>query len=240
MAARLEKLVRQWAEELDLKPEQLPGPSALEAMAKGGLSIRVAALLSELDSWEERHGYELPRGLRVWLSLSDGLYSQDGPLIHPLTSIGPMIPFARVPELVVQPESWYELGNPGIETVCMDLGYQWPEDGGTPIFTSGDDTSGTGPRIIATGFDGWFLRVLREGGRAYWFDRGFRSLGDPWVEHRRQAPTPPLPERLRPLAERARQMMSPEADERRIAGQLGISMRDLEALFRHLQHGMPG
>ena len=49
-----------------------------------------------------------------------------------------MVPFARVPDLVVQPESWFELGNPNVETVCIDLAYRWP-GGDCPIFTSGDD-----------------------------------------------------------------------------------------------------
>ncbi len=47
--------------------------------------------------WEQRHGYRLPPGLRAWLMLSNGLF-RSGPLIHPISAIGPMIPFARVPE----------------------------------------------------------------------------------------------------------------------------------------------
>ena len=43
-----------------------------------------------------------------------------------------------MPDLVVQPESWFELGNPNVETICIDLAYRWP-GGGYPIFTSGDD-----------------------------------------------------------------------------------------------------
>ncbi len=244
MARRLEQLVRQWADELGLARGRLPGHAVLEQITTGNPSrsrgvTREGASDAELSSWEQRHGYGLPRGIRTWLRLSDGLYTINGPTIHPLMSIGPMIPFAAMPEVVVQPESWYELGNPGIETVCVDLGYVWP-GGGPPIFTSGDDIRKSRPRIIAPSFEEWFLRMLHEAGRAYWLDPDFESLGDPWEEHRRRAPVPPLPERLEPLAERARKMMSPDADERRIAGQLGVSLRDVEALFRHLQHEAPG
>ena len=76
-----------------------------------------------------------------------------------------MVPFARVPDLLIQPESWFELGNPGPETVCIDLGYRWP-GGGLPVFTSGDDLRASPPRLIATGFAEWFLRLLEGGGRA--------------------------------------------------------------------------
>ena len=90
--------------------------------------------------------------------------TRDGPMIHPLSAIGPMVPFARVPELLVQPESWFELGNPNVETVCIDLAYRWPK-GDCPIFTSGDDRARSRPRVIATSFEEWFLRVLHHGGR---------------------------------------------------------------------------
>ncbi len=94
--------------------------------------------------------------------LSNGLY-RSGPLIHPISAIGPMIPFARVPEMLVQPESWFELGNPNLQTICIDLAYRLP-GGGHPIFTSGDDARGSPPRIIARGFEEWFLELLRQGG----------------------------------------------------------------------------
>lgn len=175
--------------------------------------------------------------MRAWLLLSDGFY-KNGPLIHPLTAIGPMVPFARVPGLVVQPESWFELGNPGVETVCIDLGYRWP-GGDCPIFTSGDDERLSPPRLIASSFLEWFLGLLREGGREFWHDPGFAALGDPWREHRRQTPVPPLPERLRAFASRLRPLMRPGADDRSIAKTLGISRSDVEAIFRHLQHVPP-
>ncbi len=89
-----------------------------------------------------------------------------------------MIPFARVPDLIVQPESWFELGNPNLQTVCIDLAYRLP-DGGYPIFTSGDDAAHSPPRIIARSFEEWFLELLRQGGREYWFDPGFRRLRRP-------------------------------------------------------------
>jgi hypothetical protein len=202
--------------------------------ASGAAPCRAGADLRSIRGWEERHGFALPRGLRIWLELSDGLY-RFGPLIHPLSAIGPMIPFARVPELLVQPESWFELGNPGSETVCIDLGYQWP-GGDCPIFSSGDDGRRTAPRIIAPSFEHWLMRLLSEGGREYWLDRGFNALGDPWVEHRRHTPAPPLPERLRSLAARVLPLVRTGADDRAIASSLGISRFDVEAIFRHLQH----
>jgi hypothetical protein len=140
-----------------------------------------------------------------------------------------------VPKLVVQPESWFELGNPGDETICMDLAYRWP-GGDAPIFTSGDDRRGTLPRLIAPSFESWFLRVLGEAGREFWLDGDFVSLGDPWLEHLRRAPAPELPDRLRSIAARARPFLYSDEDERSIASRLGISRSDLEVLFRHLQH----
>ena len=149
-----------------------------------------------------------------------------------------MIAFARMPEVVVQPESWFEIGNPGPETICIDLGYRWPGED-YPLFLSGDDQRGSSPRLIATGFTPWFLKLLHEGGRPFWFDPGFRYLGDPWVEHRRRTPPPPLPDRLRPLAGQIEPLMRAGADDRMIADVLGITRGDVEVLFRHLQHGLP-
>ena len=231
-----ERLAR-WAEAAGVDPGLLPGPAALAA-GFGPVASRPAACPRQLASWEARHGFRLPRGLRAWLLVSDGFYG-DGPLIHPLTAIGPMIPFARVPNLVVQPESWFELGNPGVETVCIDLAYTLP-GGGCPVFASGDDLRGTPPRIIARGFEAWFLRVLHDGGRDYWLDPDFTSLGDPWTEHQHRAPVPPLADRLRTLAPRVLPLMHPGADDRAIASDLGISRGDLEAIFRHLQHAPAG
>ena len=79
-----------------------------------------------------------------------------------------MVPFARMPGLVIQPESWFELGNPNLETVCIDLAYRWP-GGDSPLFTSGDDERGSPPDHRAR-FTSWFLRLLHRGGAEYWFD----------------------------------------------------------------------
>src|SRR5262249_51567326 len=160
---------------------------------------------------------------------SDGFY-RGGPLIHPLSAIGPMVPFARVPDLVVQPESWFELGNPNVETVCIDLAYRWP-GGDCPIFTSGDDQSQSRPPVVAPRSDGWFLPLLHRGGQEYWFDAGFANLGAPWFAHRRHAPAPPLPDRLRPLAPHVLPFLRPGADDRAIASTLGISRGDVETIF---------
>ena len=200
---------------------------------------RPGASTREIAAWEERHGFALPEGLSAWLLLSNGLYLHENPLIHPLSAIGPMVPFARVPELIVQPESWFELGNPNVETVCIDLGYRWP-GGGPPIFTSGDDQSRSLPSVIASDFDEWFLELLRHGGVEYWFDQDFTPLGHPWEAHRVHAPAPTLPARLRPLAKQALPMMRPGVDDRSVASALGITRGDVETLFRHLQHAPAG
>ncbi len=233
----LAEVVRLWAEASGIERAALPAPSRLESDFEGVAvagPCRPGADPRDVASWESRHGFRLPRKLRDWLHLSDGL-AREGPIIHPLNAIGPMIPFATVPGMVVQPESWFELGNPNSETICIDLAYRWP-GGDCPIFTSGDDETGSPPRIIAPSFEAWLVRLLNEGGRAYWFDPGFSSLGDPWAEHRRRVPAPPLPDRLKSLAARLRPLMQRDADERAIARSLGITRFDVEAIFRHLQH----
>lgn len=236
MVSPLNDLIGRWVASVGIDPKLVPASLKLEShFGHAPAPYRPGTELHQIQAWEQRHGYQLPEGLRAWLLLSNGFYL-DGPLIHPLSAIGPMVPFARMPDLVVQPESWFELGNPNVETVCIDLAYRWP-GGDFPIFTSGDDQTQSPPRLIATSFNSWFLEVLRQGGREFWFDPGFRPLGDPWVEHRRHTPAPPLPERLRPLAAHVLPLMRPGADDRSIANSLGISRGDVEVLFRHLQHG---
>lgn len=238
MGSDLCERVARWAETLGVEPRRVPTAADLSASFQGkpepcrpGIDARA------IDEWERRHGFALPQSLRAWMLLSNGFYTRKGPLIHPLSGIGPMVPFARMPGIVVQPESWFELGNPNVETVCLDLGYHWPgTEGGPPIFTSGDDQTASRPRVIARSFEAWFLDVLALGGEEYWFEPGFEDLGEPWEAHRRLAPAPPLPDRLRPLAPQVLSLMRPGADDRRIATTLGISRGDVEALFRHLQH----
>ncbi len=237
MVSRLRDAVGRWGDAVDLDPALRPSPEDLESNFEGVDPCRPGVDACKLDGWELRHGYRLPPALRAWLEISDGFY-RNGPLVHPLHAIGPMVPFARVPGLVVQPESWFELGNPPTEPVCIDLAYCWP-GGCRPIFRSGDDEADSRPRLIAAGFVPWFLRLLREGGREYWTDRGFKTLGDPWPEHRDRTPPPPLSGRLRDLAACVRPLMHPGADDRTIASDLGISRGDVEAIFRHLQHAPP-
>ena len=124
MARPLGELVRCWMARGGMNPAQAPDPSVLEAgfLALGN-PCRPGADPRTIAAWEERHGYRLPAGLRAWLMLSNGLY-RCGPLIHPISAIGPMVPFARVPEMIVQPESWFEVGNPNLQTVCIDLASQ--------------------------------------------------------------------------------------------------------------------
>ncbi len=238
MGSPLNDLVGRWAAMLGIDPSLVPTSAALQDRFDGVPDpCRPSASIPEIDAWERRYGFRLPVSLRAWLSLSNGFYL-NGPIIHPLSGIGPMVPFAKVENLLVQPESWFELGNPNVETVCIDLAYRWPE-GDCPIFTSGDDLSQSKPRIIASSFESWFLALLHHGGREYWFEPGYPDLGDPWDEHRRRTPAPPLPDRLRPLAPHVLPLMRPGADDRTIASSLGISRGDVEALFRHLQHSFP-
>jgi hypothetical protein len=240
MGSQLNDLVGRWVAKVGIDPTLAPTPAALEGVCdRAPDPCRPGADPRRIAAWERRHGFRLPAGLRAWLELSDGFYSARGPLVHPLSAIGPMVPFARVPDLLVQPESWFELGNPNVETVCIDLAYRWP-GGGCPIFTSGDDQSQSRPRVIAPSFEAWFLELLRQGGREYWFDPESITLGDPWAEHRRHTPAPPLPDRLRPLAPHVLPLIRPGADDRSIADTLGISRGDVEAIFRHLQHASVG
>jgi hypothetical protein len=235
MAGALADLVAHWMARLGLDPGRVPDRYTLEAGFPESLEpCRPGASAEEIADWEHRHGFRFPPGLRNWLMLSNGLY-RSGPLIHPLSAIGPMIPFARVPEMIVQPESWFELGNPNLQTVCIDLAYRLP-GGGHPIFTSGDDALGSPPRIIARGFDDWFIELLRQGGREYWFDPDFEGFGSPWASHRRHAPRPGLSEPLRRVADRVPPLVRAGADEREIADRLGLSCPDVEQILRHLQH----
>src|SRR5262249_49414913 len=154
---------------------------------------------------------------------------------HPISAIGPMIPFARVPEMIVQPESWFELGNPNLQTICIDLAYRLP-GGGHPIFTSGDDARDSPPRIIARSFEQWLLELLRQRGRESWFHPAFVYYGPPWPSHRHHAPGPPLSDQLRPFADRVLPLLHAGADEREIAARLGLTRPDVELILRHLQH----
>lgn len=235
------QMVDRWAGSVGIAATARPDAEVLARFEARCLKTptRPPASPAKIQAWEFRYGFALPEALRAWLRLSDGLYLDEStPLIHPLSSIGPMIPFARTPGLFVQPESWFELGNPGVETVCIDLAYRWPE-GDCPLFTSGDDESGSPPRLIAAGFSSWLIELVRSGGQQFWFEPGFRTLGDPWAEHRTRVPAPPLPNRLQALAPQLRPLMRRDADERAIAGSLGISPGDVETIFRHLQHASP-
>jgi hypothetical protein len=239
MAGPLAVVVKHWMIWGGIDDRLAPDPALLEAaFPQASEPCRPGADPRSLAAWEERHGFRLPAGLRAWLLLSNGLY-QSGPLIHPISAIGPMVPFAAVPGMIVQPESWFELGNPNLhtQTICIDLAYRFP-DGGHPIFTSGDDARGSRPRIISRSFEQWLLEVLRQGGREYWFDSGFEDHGAPWPAHRRHTPGPPLCDRLRPFAERVLPLLRAGAGERDIASLLGLSQADVELIFRHLQHAM--
>ena len=235
MAGSLWDMVCCWIAWGGIDERFAPPPSvAGNRVWANGQACRPGADPRLIADWEERHGYQLPHGLQAWLRLSNGLF-RGGPCIHPISAIGPMICFARMPGMLVQPESWFELGNPSRQTICIDLAYRLP-GGGYPIFTSGDDESGSPPRIIARNFEEWFLELLRREGREYWFDPGFRDFGDPWQLHRRHVPEPPLPGRLESYADPVADLHASGADERRIAATLGLCRADVEVIFRHLQH----
>lgn len=239
----LARRVELWCDAVGVPPSARPTVAQLATGFGGGpdhrASVRAGTTPAKLLSWERRYGFLLPGSLKAWLLLSDGLSGPHGPFIHPLAGIGPMVPFARVPGLVIQPESWFELGNPHVETVCIDLAYRWP-DADSPLFTSGDDQTASPPRLIAPGFADWLLRLFRGGGSEFWFAPGFESLGDPWAEHRRRAPMPPLADRLRRLVPDARELVRRGLDDRAMAEALGIGTDDAEAIVRHLQHAPLG
>ncbi|OJW19481.1 MAG: hypothetical protein BGO49_09175 [Planctomycetales bacterium 71-10] len=236
MPSRLEGLVDCWMAWGGVDSSLRPDPTAL-ARGFGPDAARPGASPGELAAWENRHGFRLPPGLRAWLLLSDGLH-RDAPLIHPISAIGPMILFGPMDDLHIQPESWFELGNPNVETVCIDLAYRWP-GGGCPIFVSGDEESGTKPRIIARSFEEWFLELLAHEGREYWLEPGFETFGAPWASHRRYTPQPDLPAPLRAIAAEVGPLVLAGVAERDIAARTGLNHDDLEAIIRHIQHVPP-
>jgi hypothetical protein len=238
MASQLRELVECWMAWGGIDASLAPAAERLESgFGVESEPCRPGAEPSAITAWEHRHGYHLPAGLRAWLLLSNGLY-RNGPLIHPISAIGPMVIFSRIHDLMVQPESWFELGNPNVETICIDLAYRWP-GGGYPVFASGDAATRTSARIISRSFEEWLLELLRNGGREFWFDPDFHDFGDPWQAHRHFTPQPVLPDRLRPLAEQVLPLMTARVEEREIAQALGLSDADLELIFRHLQHSAP-
>jgi hypothetical protein len=238
MKSALAEIVDCWMDLGKLDRRRAPDAAALEsAFGMGHAATRPGACPRALRAWERRHGYRLPAGLRSWLMLSDGLYL-GSPLVHPISAIGPMIPFAPVPGMIVQPESWFEVGNPNLQTICVDLAYRLP-GGGHPMFTSGDAATNSPPRIVAPSFEEWFLELLRQGGREYWFDPGFVDLGDPWSSHRKHVSGPPLRERLKPFVGPVARLFQEGANELEIAVALGLSRPDVEAICRHVQHKHP-
>lgn len=231
----LSTIVWQWANASGVEAQGLPAPEAIDrAFASGPPPWRTPVPRNQLAAWEDRHGYQLPHALRRWLLLSNGFYWESSS-VHPLHAIGPMVAFARIPNLWIQPESWFELGDFPSGSVCLDLGYQWPS-GDCPVFTSGDDRLGLPPRVIAPSFATWFIRLLAEGGREFWVDAEFRPLGDPWHEHRRQTAPPVLPDHLQSYLGPARSLIQLGRDEHAIAHELGVSRAEVEALLRHHQH----
>ncbi len=235
MPLPLAELVKRWLAAAEVDLALGPDPAVLaDWAAEVEEPCREGADPAAIASWEERHGFRLPQGLRSLLILSNGLYRL-GPLVHPISAIGPMIPFAANPGMLIQPESWFELGNPNLQTVCIDLAYRLP-GAGCPVFTSGDDHALEAPRVIARSFDEWFLELLRQGGREYWFDRGYPDLGAPWRLHREHVAAPPLESRLAKYRDTVRKLATSGACELEIALELGLSRPEVESIVRHIQH----
>ncbi len=157
-------------------------------------------------------------------------------LIHPLAALGPMVPFAAIPGLAMQPESWFELGNPNRETVCIDLGYRWP-GGDFPLFTSGDDERRTRPQLIAPGFTAGSCGVLRRGGAEFWLDRRFlpRSaiLGSSIDARFRLRRCSNGSSRSGPGSVNS---CGKGVDDGLIAHELRLTRPDVELIVRHVQH----
>jgi len=201
-----------------------------------GQSCRPGADPRAIADWEERHGYHLPHAFRRGSGSRTG--SSAAPLYPPITAIGPMIPFARVPQMLVQPESWFELGNPSLQTICIDLAYRLPA-GGFPIFTSGDDESGIPLASLQEALKNGFWSCCG-GGPGILLEPGFRDFGDPWESHRRYVSQPALSSRLLSFADGVARLQSEGVDERKIAGSLGLSLAEVESIFRYLQHSFAG
>ena len=146
MASQLNDLVGRWVASVGIDPEPRADAGRRSRPGSARRPTRAGPGPTRARSTPGSAGTAsaCPPGLRAWLMLSERVLPSTGPLIHPLSAIGPMVPFARMPDLVVQPESWFELGNPNVETVCIDLAYRWP-GGGHPVFTSGDDQRGAAP-----------------------------------------------------------------------------------------------
>ena len=239
MVRSLADLVGLWCDAVNLAPPARPTRVQIDrAFAHHRETCRPGADPTRIQSWERRFGFTLPEGYKAWLRLSDGFYAGGGPLIHPLSALGPMVPFTPIPDLALQPESWFELGNPNRETICIDLGYRWP-GGDFPLFTSGDDERNTAPQLIAPSFTAWFLKVLHMGGTEFWLEPSFQALGDPWHEHRRSVPSPPIPDRLRPYGGRVQFLLGQGIDDGTIARELNLSRSEVEIIVRHVQHA-PG
>ena len=80
------------------------------------------------------------------------------------------------------------------------------------------------------------MRLLQRGGAEFWLEPTFASLGDPWSEHRRLVPSPPLSERLQQHSRRVRDLLHQGVDDGLIGHELGLSRTDVEAIVRHIQH----
>ena len=89
MGTQLNDLVGRWVAAIAIDPRLAPAAATLAAAFGAGPDpCRAGADPRAVESWERRHGFALPRGLREWLLLSDGFYHRGAPLIHPLAAIG--------------------------------------------------------------------------------------------------------------------------------------------------------
>ena len=189
MEPSLNDLVGRWVASVGIDPAARADAAELWSAASGqARSVPAGPIPREIDAWERRHGFRLPESAPRLAPALERLLWPTGPLIHPLAAIGPMVPFARVPDLVVQPESWFELGNPNVETICIDLAYRLARAAtarSSPRATTSAEPAAGDRHELRD----WFLGCSTGGPRVL-VRPGFVDLGDPWAAHRRNTPGP--------------------------------------------------
>ena len=160
-------------------PARAPSPAALEAhFGPGHDPCRPGADPRQIEAWEHRHGYPPARRACApgWCSPTGS--TRDGPMIHPLSAIGPMVPFARVPEPGRPARELVRAGQPerrdGLHRPRLSLA-----GGGLPDLHVGRRPGAEPPSGDRDELRGVVPRVLHRGGREYWFEPGFFAPGRP-------------------------------------------------------------
>ena len=180
------------------RPERLPSRGAIRARSPRGRSGTATASRP---------------GCGPGCMLSNGLY-RSGPLIHPISAIGPMIPFARVPEhdrparelvRAGQSQPPDRLHRPGLSAArrrAPDLHLGRRLARAVPRGSSrGASRSGSSSCCARAGASTGSTPISK-------------TTGAPWPSHRRHAPGPHLSDSLRPCR---RPRHPPDPDRRRRA-----------------------